>query len=249
MKENLDYAIWLLITGILVIVLMPILLTSNSFCESLNFTNTGQIGDTIGGITAPFLSLIGSFLVYFALRAQVKANELIQTQIDDTKKEKTNESEGENLNQLYLYLTESIDNFRFKFLSIGHVDNTNDKETGIEYKGSEAIYYLFSNIFCDYHGSDEDLNCNPSVSELLSTLKIMDILLDKLEKAESKNKEILMILVRHQFNYKIETRIKEEDEDGLNRKQCSICNFEHGIPKELKDLIISIRKKLTHNLR
>lgn len=39
--------------------------------------NTGPIGDTIGGITAPFLNLVGSILVFAALRAQIQANELV----------------------------------------------------------------------------------------------------------------------------------------------------------------------------
>jgi len=61
----------------------PFLLKADDFHARFNFSETGQIGDTVGGITAPFMNLIGAFLVFFALQAQVKANELIQDQIDN----------------------------------------------------------------------------------------------------------------------------------------------------------------------
>jgi len=99
---------WLLLVGGVVILIMPFLLTSEYFHERFNFNDTGQIGDTIGGITAPFMNLIGAFLVFYALLAQVKANELIQDQIDKDNEEKECENEGQNLNQLYSYLTDSI---------------------------------------------------------------------------------------------------------------------------------------------
>ncbi|WP_010662378.1 hypothetical protein [Marinilabilia salmonicolor] len=42
--------------------------------DSWDFTKTGQIGDTIGGVTAPFLSLVGSVLVFLSFRAQIDMN-------------------------------------------------------------------------------------------------------------------------------------------------------------------------------
>jgi len=77
----LGRAKWLLLVGGLVIVIMPFLLTGEYFHERFNFSDTGQIGDTIVGITAPFMNLIGAFLVFYALQAQVKANEFIQNGI------------------------------------------------------------------------------------------------------------------------------------------------------------------------
>jgi len=37
--------------------------------------SSGVIGDTIGGITAPFINLLAAFLVFISFRAQIKANE------------------------------------------------------------------------------------------------------------------------------------------------------------------------------
>jgi hypothetical protein len=241
-REMLGHAKWFLIAGGLIILILPFLLTGQYFLERFNFSETGQIGDTIGGITAPFMSLIGAFLVFYALKAQVKANELIQYQIEKDNDEKECENEGQNLNQLYSYLTESIATFHFKTLPVELLKNTDDTET--EFKGGEAFYHLFSQIRCHYHGSQEELRSVQSVSELLSILKIMELLLDKLKNAKSKNKEILYTLVRHLFDYKIITRIREEHDMELKEEFCDLCQCNHGLPDELRNLIEQIRTKL-----
>lgn len=77
--KTLGQARLLLIIGVIIIFLAPWIFTRNWCLPS--FESTGPIGDTIGGITAPFLNLIGATLVFFALKAQVKANQLVQNQI------------------------------------------------------------------------------------------------------------------------------------------------------------------------
>lgn len=67
-----------LIVGV-IIAILPLLFT-NSFLSIVSFKETGPIGDTIGGVTAPFLSLFGSILVYLALKAQIIANSKINDQ-------------------------------------------------------------------------------------------------------------------------------------------------------------------------
>lgn len=243
-NKILGRAKWFLLIGGLVILVMPFLLTSHYFHERFNFSETGQIGDTIGGITSPFLNLIGAFLVFYALKAQVKANELIQDQIDKDNEAKERENEAQNLNQLYSYLTDNINSFHFKTLPIEQLKNIGDIETEVEYSGGEAFYHLFSQIRCHYHGSQEDLHSNQSVSELLSVLKIMDLLLDKLKNTKSKNKEILTTLVKHLYEYKIVTRIRDESEADLQVVFCDTCQCNHGLPDELRNLIIQIKQKL-----
>ncbi|WP_422359110.1 hypothetical protein [Reichenbachiella sp.] len=65
---------------------LPALLTQFKV-TIFDFTWSGQIGDTIGGITAPFVGLFGAYLVYKAFLAQIKANEIqtkaIQNQLRD----------------------------------------------------------------------------------------------------------------------------------------------------------------------
>lgn len=71
---------------ILVILSFPILFTKFSWFD-LDFTNTGQIGDTIGGIMGPFIAIAAAILTFFAFWVQFVANEtqkkaLIKQEID-----------------------------------------------------------------------------------------------------------------------------------------------------------------------
>ena len=56
--------------GITATLLSPVLLTQDSFWGIFDFTETGQIGDTIGGITAPIVGLVSIILLYITLKEQ-----------------------------------------------------------------------------------------------------------------------------------------------------------------------------------
>lgn len=76
LKKLKEYRVGRLIIIIAVILLLPILFTRpNLFAIDLfDFSNTGAIGDTIGGITAPFINGLAAILVYIAFMEQVKVN-------------------------------------------------------------------------------------------------------------------------------------------------------------------------------
>ncbi len=61
----------------LVILLTPPLLSLPSFFGIFNFSNKGQIGDAIGGITAPFINGLAAILVFLAFKAQIEANKIL----------------------------------------------------------------------------------------------------------------------------------------------------------------------------
>lgn len=69
---------------------LPYLVTQCSFGYYLGVEDANEIGDTLGGILGPFIGLISAFLVYLALREQIKANINIQ---DQFKREEINKSE------------------------------------------------------------------------------------------------------------------------------------------------------------
>ncbi|OOQ61918.1 putative phage abortive infection protein [Mucilaginibacter pedocola] len=53
----------------------PFLLTRKAINEDFNFSNTGQIGDTIGGLMNPFIAIAGVIVTGLAFYIQYKANE------------------------------------------------------------------------------------------------------------------------------------------------------------------------------
>ncbi|SFC84007.1 hypothetical protein SAMN05421780_110162 [Flexibacter flexilis DSM 6793] len=52
------------------------LLIYSSFSSEPNFTKTGQIGDTIGGLMNPFIALAGVFVTFLAFYMQIRANKI-----------------------------------------------------------------------------------------------------------------------------------------------------------------------------
>ncbi len=70
------------------ILVLPLLLTipvnwlfKNSFLQNLfDLSGKGEVGDTIGGITAPFINGLAAFLVFIAFKEQINANKIFKRQ-------------------------------------------------------------------------------------------------------------------------------------------------------------------------
>ena len=75
----------------------PSILTKFSI---IDFTGTGEIGDTLGGIMNPFIALGGALLTYLAFYMQFKANKLqreqFEVQIENEKKQFREEIKEQN---------------------------------------------------------------------------------------------------------------------------------------------------------
>ncbi|MFD2101316.1 hypothetical protein [Flagellimonas iocasae] len=83
MRENKNIKItinrrllYLLIVYLLFIVFSPIIFAKITGWVSFD-ERSGVIGDTIGGITAPFINLLAAFLVFISFREQIRANKLL----------------------------------------------------------------------------------------------------------------------------------------------------------------------------
>lgn len=72
------------IVGIVALLPLPYLLTHNQWFE-IDFSKTGGVGDTIGGILTPFITIAATILTFFAFWIQFKAN---FQQREDIKKER-----------------------------------------------------------------------------------------------------------------------------------------------------------------
>ncbi|WP_407524448.1 putative phage abortive infection protein [Lacibacter sp. MH-610] len=78
----------------------PFLLTRPSASADFNFTQTGQIGDTIGGLMNPFVALAGVVVTGLAFYIQYKANllqrELFLREQDENKKQLQEQIDNQN---------------------------------------------------------------------------------------------------------------------------------------------------------
>ncbi len=90
---NATSIILLVISGIILILafFMPHWLTRNAKYD-IDFSSTGQIGDTIGGIMSPFIAIVGIIITFLAFYIQYQANERQKKNFKDTITDNKNES-------------------------------------------------------------------------------------------------------------------------------------------------------------
>lgn len=117
----------------LIILFLPVLLTKFPFCIS-DFSNTGPIGDTIGGIMGPFVAIAAAILTFLAFWVQFKAN---QQQRNDIARERFEN----NLFEL-LHFHQEITNELF--LKCNVYDNRYENNTKpVEEKGRDVFQLLY----------------------------------------------------------------------------------------------------------
>ncbi|MBR5695705.1 MAG: hypothetical protein IKX43_05660 [Paludibacteraceae bacterium] len=80
----------------------PIIFTRTKLFEWLDFSNTGEIGDTIGGTMTPIVSLAAVILTYLAFLKQVEANKIQTEQFNKTLQQKETDDKKQLKNSLEL---------------------------------------------------------------------------------------------------------------------------------------------------
>lgn len=168
--------ILILIAGIIIV--CPIILTLPAIIDLFDFSNKGSIGDTIGGITAPFINGLAAVLVFLAFKEQIKANEIFKNQEkskilleqintiqrDDLKieqviritsnqidvyRDRFSAIEANNLNKLQFFITE----FKLAFFLLENLPENKE----FYYKKLYFIYIvLYRDLFLDLDSQFEE---------------------------------------------------------------------------------------------
>jgi hypothetical protein len=163
----------LFLFGIILAIISP------NIWEVYNLTETGQIGDTIGGITAPFINLLGALLVYISFKEQNKANKI-----------QAEQNAFNLLHELYKELKAEFENLKFSSKNV---------QNGQIYSGSKAqsvfIEILTSRVV------NEDFKKNSFFKEYLFLMGNMGIFLDIVEESNASEKEKIYILRLFHFLY------------------------------------------------
>ena len=94
----------------------PFLFTCGAICDRLNFTTTGQIGDTIGGITSPVIGIFSIFLLIMTLVEQQNFNK--------------NQARHNTISQIVNFQTEILQ-FDGRFIVAYFEPNKSIKENGV----------------------------------------------------------------------------------------------------------------------
>lgn len=94
--------IWLSFAFIAFSFIAPYIFTASSCCNRLDFTGTGTIGDTIGGIMNPFIAIAGVITTFLAFRMQVEANNIQKLQFLQSLQKEKNKEKLDSLNNLQI---------------------------------------------------------------------------------------------------------------------------------------------------
>lgn len=126
------------ISLIVIILILPTLFVSFEF--GLDFTETGQIGDTLGGIMGPFIAIVASILTFLAFWVQYKANE--QQKLTNEQQKIANEQQELDLKK------ERFESKFYEMLRL-HRANVEEMNLGERFSGRNAFEGMYDELkFC-----------------------------------------------------------------------------------------------------
>lgn len=108
--------------------------------HNIDFRNTGQIGDTLGGIMGPFIAIIAAGLTFAAFWMQIKANEI---QKDALLKQESD------------LQRERFENRFYEMVRL-HRENVAEMSISNTIKGRKVLVNLFYELQLCYHGVDKE---------------------------------------------------------------------------------------------
>lgn len=211
-----------LIIGILLAILAPLILTMGNYYKIFDFSNTGQIGDTIGGLTSPVVNLISAIIIYYSFNEQLKANKIQSDALKDEKDRLNYEKEFNYITQLLLELERKIDNFEFyKELERKTLQAQLDLENGISvdqktlYKGVNALTHFSKYAIRNWQNSfiqaDKTnlmkLEYFPEFYFLINEVNYIIAEIENSKYIDSDSKGKLFSRTKYVFKYKLETPV------------------------------------------
>lgn len=148
-KRNIWPWLLLFFASIVLIGFLPYLITTRSWW-SISFDNSGQVGDTIGGIVGPFVAIIASFLTFIAFWVQYDANFAQRQDLQ-------------------------VERFESKFYELLHLHRANVEEMNIanRVKGRKCFAPLFYEFrACYMIASDQRRVATPKEKEIYNKANI-----------------------------------------------------------------------------
>lgn len=203
---------------------VPVILWTIAKCRGLD---SGIIGDTIGGSTAPIIGILSSLLLYFSFSSQVKANRIAQQEAN------------------FKYLLEEFKQMQLFLSKFRYVELRNDNVLGNpnKYKGIDGIQRLTENLFTKYNSAipSQIIKLNEPCNNLLYNLKNYYYFV----------KEISNLTSNQNPNFK---RIAEDkivlfhdEKIAIHVGYLSMINYENEPDDNVRNSLIEI-KKISNNI-
>ena len=186
-----------------------------------SLAQSSDLGNAIGGITAPISSLVGSILVFLALRSQIIANKITQKQIREQKVEEQIKKEVSYVSDLYKYFLNSIQAYETKY-----------------YNSHKAIMQVMSLLAESErkNAHDEGQLYYGTAAELYGILKLGKLFLEQVNKSriEEHDKRYFKELLKYHYDSFVVPYLSKSSEGPV----CEVCGEMHnGIPIRMQEVI------------
>ncbi len=236
-KLKNEFGLIIIVIGLLSLISFPWIFTRTGGLFHFN-TDTGVIGDTIGGITAPISGFLGAILVYLALKEQIKANTIIINQFAHQKKEdKASKLMFIVIEQIKL-IREDIDSFKYSYKS------KNPTSVGsIELYSSEAIRKIMSEYPLHHAPENGTIKQDFALIKVDNFLSGIDYLLKLVLSSDiyPEDQKNLSRIIFETYDSRLGVYIGAyEGKRQSFQKPCKECNLFHGIPERIFLLYNSI---------
>ncbi|RZT96627.1 hypothetical protein EV201_1268 [Ancylomarina subtilis] len=196
--------------GAFAVLVLPFIFTQ--FPSIIDFTETGQIGDTIGGITAPFVGLVGAMLVYYSFKQQMIANQIQIDAITDIKTENRDAQLVGIVNDLSKKILNAIN--EFEITSDFIFKNEESKEKVEKFFGLEGIVCFYALLIKYKNDRSAYIKHTKEVTPMTLLNNNIGLLLLNLNKISSKEtKEIYLDLYFLQIHTLVYVLFKNDELD------------------------------------
>lgn len=166
-----NYIVWIFLLFICIVIIFPRLFVGSSKIGFLDNLKPNEIGDAIGGMTAPIIGLFSAFLVYIAFRAQIKANE----KLEDFNKKQIQITEFQNLKLMLDYIHDIANNIKIRKQGSNEFENIGFENCEKRiYQLSTKINFILS----------VDIEKNIDIEQFLKLENYLNIFLNKVNKSE-----------------------------------------------------------------
>lgn len=105
--------IFLISGAVLISIAIVYWFTLPSAFPNWNLSDTGNIGETIGGITAPIFGLLGAVLIYLSFQAQIEANRVQLKKMEEDKIQSSKKAVFENYMRSFDEIKKTINTIEF----------------------------------------------------------------------------------------------------------------------------------------
>ena len=153
-----EHHIFLLLLGLIGICVGPLIFTRPYLFgwKALDFSETGSIGDTIGGITAPIVGLVSILLLWWTLRAQLEFN----IRQEGINKQQSMFNDASRVLSMQAHIMQIDNSIRYLYTSRGHA---------VEGTGCSKLSLLQRNVLIDVKITYEEL------MSLIEKVHILDV--------------------------------------------------------------------------